>query len=131
MRASHAKTLRAAAACLAALLLGACAPTRWERNGLALDYAGNDWKDCRSQSIASANRWMFEPFPRTFIGRDARGRPFSFYRDSPYQSRFMLEQDFLDYCLRARGFQRMPVKPADAAGTAQTPAPQPAPEIRE
>jgi hypothetical protein len=100
---------------VAAAALAACAPTRWERNGLALDYAGADWSSCRSQSIAVANRWYFEPFPQTFMGRDARGRPFSYYRASPYPSRFMLEQDYLDYCLRAHGYQRAQDKPADAS----------------
>ena len=96
-----------AALALSALLLQACTPMRWERDGLGLDYADKDWNDCRRQSIAAANRWAFDPFPRTFIGRDALGRPFAYYRPSPYPSRFMLEQDYLDNCLRARGFRRV------------------------
>jgi hypothetical protein len=103
---------------VAAAALAACTPTRWERNGVVLDYAGADWSSCRSQSIAVANRWYFEPFPQTFMGRDARGRPFSYYRASPYPSRFMLEQDYLDYCLRAHGYQRAPDKPADPSAPA-------------
>jgi hypothetical protein len=95
--------------------LSACTPMQWQRDGLALDYNDSDWGDCRRQSIGNANRWMFEPFPRTFIGRDARGRPFSYVRPSPYPSRFMLEQEYLDNCLRARGFRRVPLQPADAA----------------
>jgi hypothetical protein len=107
-----ARRRRAAAVSLfALLLLGACTPMRWERDGFALDYANSDWNSCRSQSIASANRWYFEPFPRMFFGRDALGRPFSYYRPSPYPNRFMLEQDYLDNCLRARGYRRVPVQP--------------------
>ncbi len=115
--APHCRAVRCpamAVAVIATALLGACTPTRWERDGLSLDYAKTDWNDCRSQSIASANHWMFEPFPRSFIGRDARGRPFSYYRPSPYPSRFMLEQEYLDNCLRARGFRRVPLQPETA-----------------
>lgn len=105
-----------AVAAFAAALLAACTPMRWERNGLALDYTDQDWNNCRSQSVASANRWMFDPFPFPygFNGRDARGRPFYYYRPSPYPNRFMLEQEYLDNCLRARGFRRVPVQPERA-----------------
>ena len=99
-------------------LLTACTPMRWERDGLALDYANTDWNDCRRQSVAGANRWHFDPFPRSFIGRDARGRPFAYGYPSPYPNRFMLEQDYFDQCLRARGFRRVPVAPEHAAAAA-------------
>ena len=102
-------------ALLAACMLTACTPMRWEREGLTLDYADSDWRDCRQQSISAANRWMFDPFPRTFICRDAFGRPFTHYRPAPYPNRFMLEQDYLDNCLRARGFRRVPVQAEVAA----------------
>lgn len=114
-------------ALLATCMLAACTPMRWERDGLALDYADTDWSDCRRQSISAANRWMFwDPFPRSYIGRDAFGRPFAYYRPSPYPNRFMLEQDYLDNCLRARGFRRVPVQPAGPApATSNTPAATP------
>ena len=124
-------------ALLAACLLAACTPMRWERDGLALDYADTDWRDCRRQSISSANRWMFwEPFPRSYIGRDALGRPFAYYRPSPYPNRFMLEQDYLDNCLRARGFRRVPVQaeapaPANAAAPLAEPAAKPVPNAAD
>ena len=106
-------------AALATMLLAACTPMRWERDGYALDYAHADWTDCRNQSVAIANRWYFEPFPRMFIGRDALGRPFTYYRPSPYPNRFMLEQEYLDNCLRARGYRRVPVE----AAAEKSPAP--------
>lgn len=109
----------AVAALLSVLLLPACTPMRWERDGLALDYNDRDWSDCRRQSIAGANRWMFDPFPRQLIGRDAQGRAFSYYRPSPFPNRFMLEQEYLDSCLRARGFRRVPVAPAVVHPTAE------------
>jgi hypothetical protein len=130
-------TKRAAVpALLAACMLTACTPMRWEREGLALDYADNDWRDCRRQSISAANRWMFDPFPRTFIGRDALGRPFTYYRPAPYPNRFMLEQDYLDNCLRARGFRRVPVQteapaPANAAAPLAEPAAAPVPDTAD
>jgi hypothetical protein len=114
--------LRAAsllATVLATLLLGACTPMQWERDGLALDTGGTDWSDCRRQSIAFANRWGFNTFPYSYLGRDAHGRAFSYYRPYPYPDRFMLERDYLDNCLRARGFRLVPVPPADA----KTPGP--------
>ncbi len=115
-----ARRCAAAVALSATVLLAACTPLRWERDGLALDYADNDWSDCRRQSIASANRRYFEPFPRLYFGRDLRGRPFTYYSPSSYPGRFMLEQEYLDSCLRAHGFRRVPVQPANAA--AQEPA---------
>ena len=110
---------------LAACMLAACTPMRWERNGMTLDYADADWSDCRRQSISAANRWMiWDPFPRSYIGRDAFGRPFTYYRPAPYPNRFMLEQDYLDNCLRARGFRRVPIQPDGPAPakSAATPA---------
>lgn len=127
-RASIRNTPRAAAVVVAALLLGACTPMRWERDGLTLDYADKDWGDCRRQSIAGANRWlMFDTFPRTYFGRDALGRPYSYYRANPYPNRFMLEQEYLDGCLRSRGFRRVPVQPEAAVKPAPAAEPAPAP----
>ena len=129
-RASLWNTPRAAAVVLTALLLGACTPMRWERDGLALDYNDRDWGDCRRQSIAGANRWlMFDTFPRTYFGRDALGRPFTYYRSAPYPNRFLLEQEYLDNCLRSRGFRRVPLPP-EAAGPA-APAAEAAPAHSE
>ena len=41
------------------------------------------------------------------------------YRAPPFPNRFMLEQDYLDNCLRGRGYQRVPVvaEPAAPAAT--------------
>ena len=39
--------------------------------------------------------------------------PTPYYRASPYPNRFMLEQDYLDSCLRNRGYRRVPVQPTD------------------
>jgi hypothetical protein len=103
------------AAVAATLLLGACTPMQWERDGLALDTGGTDWNTCRHQSFAYANRWGFDMFPRTYFARDRYGRGFTYYRPSPYPDRFMLEQDYLNSCLRARGFRLVPVEPAATA----------------
>ena len=97
------------AAVLASLLLGACAPMQWERNGQALDTGGTDWSDCRQQSFGYANRWGFGMYPHSYFARDRYGRGFTYYRPSPYPDRFLLEQDYLNSCLRARGFRMVPV----------------------
>jgi hypothetical protein len=115
---NRARCAAAVTAMLAMALLAACTPMRWERDGQALDYADTDWNTCRSQSIFRANRWSFDPFPRTFIGRDARGRPFTAFRQSPFPDRFMLEREYLDNCLRARGFRLVPKAPDNAAAPA-------------
>jgi hypothetical protein len=86
---------------------------RWERDGYALDTADTDWKDCRSESIGYANRWIRDPFPYTYMARDTYGRAYTSYHAWPYPSRFMIEQDYLDSCLRSRGYQRVPVQPTD------------------
>jgi len=110
-----------------ATLLTACTPMRWERDGQALDYAETDWNHCRSQSVIQANRWSFDLFPRTFIGRDAHGRPFTAFRPAPFPDRFTLEREYLDRCLRMRGFRLVPVQPANAAAPASSSTDQDAP----
>ena len=42
-------------ALLAACMLAACTPMRWERDGLSLDYADTDWRDCRADAIGEAS----------------------------------------------------------------------------
>ena len=84
---------------------------RWEKQGMAVDSGNEDWAECKRQAYLSASRWYFDPFPRAYIGRDARGQAFAIYRNWPNSDRFMHEQDYLNSCLRQRGYQLVPVKP--------------------
>jgi hypothetical protein len=112
-------------AMVAAALLSACTPMQWERGGQVLDYADSDWSNCRSQSVAFANRWNFNPFPYPygFAGRGARGRQFGYFGPQPYPDRFMLEREYFDNCLRTRGFQLVPVPAASVTAPRSAPAP--------
>jgi hypothetical protein len=91
---------------------------QWERDGLALDTGGTDWNACRQQSFAYAYRWGFDMFPRSYYGRDRYGRGISYFRPSPYPDRFLLEQDYLNNCLRSRGFRMVPLQPEAGAPAA-------------
>lgn len=96
-----------------AVFLGACTAMRWEKQGLAMDSNNEDWADCRQRAYRDASRWSFNPFPRAYIRRDARGQPFVVYRSWPDSDRFMREQDYLNSCLRQRGYRLVPVDPED------------------
>ena len=107
------RVLIAAAALGCTVLLGACTEMRWEKEGFALDLNNEDWNECRREAYMSAARqsFYFNPFPRAYIGRDARGRAVAVYRYWPNSDRFMLEQDYLNSCMRRRGYRLVPVEP--------------------
>jgi len=95
------------------VLLGACTEMRWEKDGVDLATDNQDWTDCRNQAYQSAARqtWYLDPFPRTFLWHDQYGRPVAIYRYWPNSDRFMLEQEYLNSCLRQRGYRLVPVEP--------------------
>jgi hypothetical protein len=101
---------------LAALcLLAACTPMQWQDRRFGTVASAAEVQECeRSAYFEAKNQAFFHSFawPRTYFGRDGR----VYYRRWPdYHDTFFLERQLFDYCMRARGFQLVPVPPADAS----------------
>jgi len=98
-----------------AVSLGACTAMRWEKPGIAVDSQNEDMAECRRLAYLDASHWNFYTFPQAFIGLDAYGQEFMVYRYWPDSDRFMREQDYLNSCMRQRGYQLAPVEPEKRA----------------
>ena len=91
-------------------LMAACTPLRWEHPVLGVAQSGNDLDECQHTAWAEANRYAFfyEPWPRYYRDRDGRlrldPRPFPAGR----RDTFLLEQQFQDVCMRAKGYSLVP-----------------------
>jgi hypothetical protein len=101
-----------------AVSLGACTAMRWEKQGLAVDSGNEDMGECRQRAYLDASHGYFNTFPRAYFGRDMRGRAFMDYRYWPDSERFMREQDYMNSCMRQRGYRLVPAEPGN-----RTPSP--------
>lgn len=96
-----------------AALLGACTPVQWEHARFGGAATADEVQECERAAYFEAQRQAFfsrGPWYPYYAGR-------RFYRDpwGPFgrQNSFFLERDLFDYCMRAKGFRLVPVRPAD------------------
>ena len=108
------KTPTARCALFAVFMLAACAPVRWEHPALGAAQSEADLEDCRRQAWIEAQReafFYYRPYP--YRGRD--GRFYWRYYD-PYWygagDRFFRETQLRDFCMRSKGYNLVPVEPA-------------------
>ncbi len=109
--------MRRAALTLALIGLAACATARteWTRADTGAAQRSADEKQCSDiayrqaldESMASHN--LYPPYTGTGFGW---GPPFESPRSPTYFERGEREYEFRDYCMRQRGYELTPVRPA-------------------
>lgn len=88
----------------AAVLLCACTPTQWTRPDVSAEQAEQDEIDCQRQAWQQANLRVgpyYGPYGRRYFGPTG---PFI----DPYGARMLDEAQLTDFCMRNKGYQRMP-----------------------
>ena len=109
---------------LSLLLLAGCTPMRWVREGAvpAAEVLEKDSASCRQQAWREAQyrNWAYRPIT-PYVTRDAFGRrfvawPYGPFAYAPYGDPFFEEARLADFCMRAKGYELVPVeKPAGKA----------------
>ncbi len=87
-----------------AALLCACTPTQWARPDVSAEQAEQDEIDCQRQAWHQANLRIgpyYGPFGRRYLGP-----PGAFF--DPYGNRMLEEAQLADFCMRNKGYQRVP-----------------------
>jgi hypothetical protein len=104
---------------LAGPWLAGCArtPMEWTRAGTPADQRDRDQKDCTSKA-----RWQaFEesqsshPLYPPWTGTGFSSWPFAPVESPSYFARGPREAEFIDYCMKQRGYALTPVAPATTA----------------
>ena len=96
------------------LLAAGCTPMQWVREDANPEQVRQDEAVCRQEAWreASWRAWFYRPFGPTII-RDRAGRPFVFSPYSPFGDpfgdRFMDEARLASFCMRAKGYELVPV----------------------
>lgn len=96
-------------------LTAACAPVEWQHTAFGVAPSEAEISECNRSAYLEAQRQAFVyDFTRPrFYGRPPYYAPWPRYS---YGDRFFLERDLFDYCMRARGYQLVPARPADRSG---------------
>jgi hypothetical protein len=99
--------LRATAFAALALLIVGCTPVQWQHASLGTPPSADELGYCNHSAYYEAQRQaFFDDFAWPYYRR----YPYGFH---PYRNQFFRERDLFDYCMRARGYQLVPVRPAD------------------
>jgi hypothetical protein len=105
----------------ALLALAGCTPMQWMREGAlpAAEVLEKDSASCRQEAFREAQfrAWAYRPLA-PIARRDAFGRSFVAWPYGPYPSPFgdpfFEETRLADFCMRAKGYELVPV-PKDPA----------------
>jgi hypothetical protein len=108
---------------LAACVLGACTPMQWVRDGQvpAPEALQQDTVSCRQQAFreSQSHWWGYRPY--SAIGRDPFGRPFGAWPHGygypymyPYGDPVFEEARLAEFCMRAKGYELVPVETGKA-----------------
>ena len=98
-----------APAALAFLIMG-CTPVQWQHASMGTAPSADELGYCNQSAYYESQRQAF--FDDFMWPRYHRFGRFH----SPYRNQFFRERDLFDYCMRARGYQLVPVRPADRSG---------------
>ena len=97
-------------------LAAGCTPMQWVRQDAGPEQIRQDEALCQREAWreASWRAWFYRPFGPTLI-HDPTGRrflvwPYSPFGD-PFGDRFMEESRLASFCMRAKGYELVPVKP--------------------
>ena len=90
---------------LAAILVAGCTTLQWTKQDVAPHQAGEDLAGCRKQARHEARLWAWE-FPGLGYGP---GRNSASWPGSPYDDGFFEEARLTRLCMRAKGYQLVPL----------------------
>jgi hypothetical protein len=102
-------------ALLAPLLVVGCTPMAWTRTGATPDDLRQDVAFCRQEAWREAQwrSFLYRPFGGTTVV-DSRGRhifvPYTPFGD-PFGDRFFEESRLAHFCMRAKGYELVPIDP--------------------
>lgn len=103
---------------LAAFSLSACTPMQWVREGAvpAPEALEQDSTACRQQAWREAQyrAWAYRPM-MPIVTRNAFGRSYAVWPYGPYPfgDPFFEEGRLADFCMRAKGYELVPVEKAE------------------
>jgi hypothetical protein len=99
------------------LLIAGCAPMQWVRQDASHEEVRQDEALCQREAWreASWRAWFYRPGVATMLDRD--GRPFFVWPYSPFGDpfgdRFMEEARLTSFCMRAKGYELVPLEPKE------------------
>ena len=98
--------------CPTALLVGACAPLHWTRDGAVPEQAQNDAAECRQRAWQEATLWTLHAPPWQY-GLGFRShlwphRPLTSGWRSPLDDPFFQESRLAAFCMESKGYQLTP-----------------------
>jgi hypothetical protein len=104
------------ASILLLVLAAACTPMQWVKPGASPDQFNLDAAQCQQEAWREA-RWrsfLYRPLGPTLLhdrfGRPLMGWPYSPFGD-PFGDEFMEESRLTNFCMRAKGYELVPVEP--------------------
>ena len=96
------------------LILAACTPMEWRRNGEVASINSEEYLLCRNRATLDGMRYM--PFPGMYsypvIGRDRLGRSIALMQPWSHSDQMMREHMSLMLCMTGKGYELLPVAPA-------------------
>ncbi|HEX6980339.1 MAG TPA: hypothetical protein VF342_13670 [Alphaproteobacteria bacterium] len=100
------------------ITLAACTPVQWQHASFGTAPTSGELNECERAAYLEAQRqaFFYQLYrPRVLVGRDGRfyPAPLGFEPGNTY----FLERDLFDYCMRAKGFRLVPIRPADRPAT--------------
>lgn len=98
----------------AAAVLAGCTPVQWQDPVTGALPSAGEQDYCSSSAFHEARRQAFfaSMMRRPYFDRFGRFRHDPWSRFG-YADQWSLEQDLYSYCMRARGYRLVPVRPAD------------------
>jgi hypothetical protein len=97
-------------------LAAGCTPMQWVKEDATAEQVNLDAAQCQREAWreASWRAWLYRPFGPVVLW-DPTGRRFLAWPNSafgdPFGDRFMEESRLAHFCMRAKGYQLVPVEP--------------------
>ena len=115
------------------LLVGGCTPLAWTRSGVSAEELRQDVAYCRQEAWREA-QWNSFLFLNRYYGTtsvvDAHGRrvvvPYAPFGGSPFGDRYIDEARLAHFCMRAKGYELVPIESSQASSSAADVPPDPA-----
>ena len=99
---------------LIACVLAACAPMEWVKQDAGAEQVSRDEQECRQMAWREASSRAYFPPLGPVFARDGSGRGYFVWPSGalsdPYGQQFLEENRLAHFCMRAKGYQLVPVE---------------------